>query len=60
MTETDLWHDKFVMFKQYVERLSVVADQLRGKIGTEQQEMKHLSGLVSLTAAEKAKLQQCE
>ena len=37
MTETDLWHDKFVTFEQYTERLSVVADQLRGKIGTEQQ-----------------------
>lgn len=44
-------------FEQYAERLSVEADQLRGKIGKEQKETKRLSGLVSLTAAEKAKLQ---
>ncbi|KAG6336570.1 hypothetical protein ID866_2508 [Astraeus odoratus] len=57
MTEADLWRDKFVTFEQYAERLSVEAEQLRGKIGKEQRETKRLSGLVSLTAAEKAKLQ---
>ncbi|KAI9572960.1 DENN domain-containing protein [Boletus coccyginus] len=57
MTEADLWRDKFVTFEQYAEKLSVEADQLRGKIGKEQRETKRLSGLVTLTAAEKAKLQ---
>ncbi|KAL4069616.1 hypothetical protein V8B97DRAFT_597959 [Scleroderma yunnanense] len=58
MTEADLWRDKFVTFEQYAEKLSVEAEQLRGKIGKEQRETKRLSGLVSLTAAEKVKLQQ--
>lgn len=58
MTEADLWRDKFVTFEQYAERLSGEAEQLRGKIGKEQKETKRLSGLVSLTAAEKATLQQ--
>lgn len=58
MTEADLWRDKFVTFEQYAERLSVEAEQLRGKIGKEQKETKRLSGLVSLTAAEKVTLQQ--
>ncbi|KAG2738586.1 hypothetical protein P692DRAFT_20924000 [Suillus brevipes Sb2] len=57
MMEADLWRDKFVMFEQYAERLSAKAGQLRSKIGKEQRETKHLSGLVHLTAAEKAKLQ---
>ncbi|KAF8560362.1 hypothetical protein OG21DRAFT_1401805 [Imleria badia] len=57
MTEADLWRDKFVTFEQYAEKLSVEADQLRGKIGKEQRETKRLSGLVTLTAAEKGKLQ---
>ncbi|KAF9241378.1 DENN domain-containing protein [Melanogaster broomeanus] len=57
MTEADLWRDKFVTFEQYAEKLSVEAEQLRGKIGKEQRETKRLSGLVTLTAAEKAKLQ---
>ncbi|KAI6133068.1 AEX-3 domain-containing protein [Pisolithus croceorrhizus] len=42
----------------YAERLSVEAEQLRSKIGKEQKETKRLSGLVSLTAAEKVTLQQ--
>ncbi|KAI6047633.1 DENN domain-containing protein [Pisolithus marmoratus] len=58
MTEADLWRDKFVTFEQYAERLSAEAEQLRGKIGKEQRETKRLSGLVSLTAAEKVTLQQ--
>ncbi|KAH7883590.1 DENN domain-containing protein [Phlebopus sp. FC_14] len=57
MTEADLWRDKFVTFEQYAEKLSAEADQLRGKIGKEQRETKRLSGLVTFTAAEKAKLQ---
>ncbi|KAH0838307.1 DENN domain-containing protein [Lanmaoa asiatica] len=57
MTEADLWRDKFVTFEQYAEKLSGEAEQLRGKIGKEQRETKRLSGLVTLTAAEKAKLQ---
>jgi nicotinamide N-methyltransferase len=57
MTEADLWRDKFVTFEQYAERLSAEAGQLRSKIGKEQRETKRLSGLVNLTAAEKAKLQ---
>lgn len=57
MTEADLWRDKFVTFEQYAEKLSVEADGLRNKIGKEQRETKRLSGLVTLTAAEKAKLQ---
>lgn len=60
MTEADLWRDKFVTFEQYAEKLSMEADQLRGKIGKEQRETKRLSGLVTLTAAEKAKLQSRE
>jgi hypothetical protein len=57
MTEADLWRDKFVTFEQYAEKLSVEAEQLRGKIGKEQRETRRLSGLVTLTAVEKAKLQ---
>ncbi|KAF8642379.1 hypothetical protein AX16_009647 [Volvariella volvacea WC 439] len=57
MTESDLWRDKFVTFEQYAERLSAEANQLRAKINKEQRETKRLSGLVSLTAAEKTKLQ---
>jgi hypothetical protein len=57
MMEADLWRDKFVTFEQYAERLSAKAGQLRSKIGKEQRETKRLSGLVHLTAAEKAKLQ---
>jgi hypothetical protein len=57
MTESDLWRDKFVTFEQYAEKLSVEAQQLRAKINKEQREAKRLSGLVTLTAAEKTKLQ---
>lgn len=57
MTESDLWRDKFVTFEQYAEKLSVEANQLRAKINKEQRETKRLSGLVTLTAAEKSKLQ---
>ncbi|KAL9716244.1 hypothetical protein Ac2012v2_000690 [Leucoagaricus gongylophorus] len=57
MTESDLWRDKFITFEQYAEKLSAEANQLRGKINKEQRETKRLSGLVTLTAAEKAKLQ---
>ncbi|KAF7347836.1 DENN domain-containing protein [Mycena venus] len=57
MTESDLWRDKFVTFEQYAEKLSAEATQLRTKINKEQRETKRLSGLVTLTAAEKARLQ---
>ncbi|KAJ7630933.1 DENN domain-containing protein [Roridomyces roridus] len=57
MTESDLWRDKFVTFETYAEKLSAEANQLRTKINKEQRETKRLSGLVTLTAAEKSKLQ---
>ncbi|KAK0465029.1 DENN domain-containing protein [Desarmillaria tabescens] len=57
MTESDLWRDKFVTFEQYAEKLSAEANQLRAKINKEQRETKRLSGLVTLTAVEKNKLQ---
>jgi nicotinamide N-methyltransferase len=57
MTESDLWRDKFVTFEAYAERLSGEANQLRTKINKEQRETKRLSGLVTMTAAEKIKLQ---
>ncbi|KAF8807403.1 DENN domain-containing protein [Phlegmacium glaucopus] len=57
MTESDLWRDKFVTFEQYAEKLSAEANQLRSKINKEQRETKRLSGLVTLTAVEKTKLQ---
>ncbi|TRM66313.1 AEX-3 domain-containing protein [Schizophyllum amplum] len=57
MTESDLWRDKFVTFEQYAEKLSAEANQLRAKINKEQRETKRLSGLVSLTAQEKGRLQ---
>ncbi|KAF5370227.1 hypothetical protein D9615_010081 [Tricholomella constricta] len=57
MTESDLWRDKFVTFEQYAEKLSAEATQLRTKINKEQRETKRLSGLVTLTAVEKSKLQ---
>ncbi|KAK0506225.1 DENN domain-containing protein [Armillaria luteobubalina] len=57
MTESDLWRDKFVTFEQYAEKLSAEASQLRAKINKEQRETKRLSGLVTLTAVEKTKLQ---
>ena len=60
MTESDLWRDKFATFEQYAEKLSNEAAQLRSKINKEQRETKRLSGLVTLTAAEKAKLQKGE
>lgn len=58
MTESDLWRDKFVTFESYAEKLSAEANQLRAKINKEQRETKRLSGLITLTAAEKIKLQQ--
>jgi EEF1A N-terminal glycine/lysine methyltransferase len=57
ITESDLWRDKFVTFEQYAEKLSAEANQLRSKINKEQRETKRLSGLVTLTAAEKTRLQ---
>ncbi|KAF9526486.1 AEX-3 domain-containing protein [Crepidotus variabilis] len=57
MTESDLWRDKFVTFEQYAEKLSAEAQQLRAKINKEQREAKRLSGLITLTASEKSKLQ---
>lgn len=57
MTESDLWRDKFVTFEQYAEKLSVEASDLRSKINKEQKETKRLSSMITLTAAEKSKLQ---
>ncbi|KZT02704.1 uncharacterized protein LAESUDRAFT_684942, partial [Laetiporus sulphureus 93-53] len=57
MTESDLWRDKFVTFEQYAEKLSVEASDLRSKINKEQRETKRLSSMVTMTTAEKAKLQ---
>lgn len=57
MTESDLWRDKFVTFEQYAEKLSIEAGELRSKINKEQRETKRLSGLVTLTASEKHKLE---
>ncbi|TFK30441.1 DENN domain-containing protein [Coprinopsis marcescibilis] len=57
MTESDLWRDKFSTFEQYAEKLSSEATQLRAKINKEQRETKRLSGLMTLTVAEKSKLQ---
>ena len=57
MTESDLWREKFVTFEQYAEKLSSEASELRSKISKEQKESKRLTGLVSLTAQEKLKLQ---
>ena len=60
MTESDLWRDKFVTFEQYAEKLSVEASELRSKINKEQKETKRLSSMITMTAAEKSKLQQRE
>lgn len=57
MTESDLWRDTFVTFEQYAEKLSLEANELRSKINREQRETKRLSGLVTMTAVEKTKLQ---
>ncbi|TDL28431.1 hypothetical protein BD410DRAFT_824177 [Rickenella mellea] len=57
MTESDLWREKFVTFEQYAEKLSGEASELRAKISKEQRESKRLTGLISMTAAEKTKLQ---
>lgn len=60
MTESDLWRDKFVTFEQYAEKLSVEASELRSKINKEQKETKRLSSMITMTAAEKSKLQSSE
>ena len=60
MTESDLWRDKFVTFEQYAEKLSTEASELRSKINKEQKETKRLSSMITMTAAEKSKLQQRE
>ncbi|TBU48319.1 AEX-3 domain-containing protein [Dichomitus squalens] len=57
MTESDLWRDKFVTFEQYAEKLSTEASDLRAKINKEQKETKRLSSMITMTAAEKSKLQ---
>lgn len=57
MTESDLWRDKFVTFEQYAEKLSAEASDLRSKINKEQKETKRLSSMITMTAAEKSKLQ---
>ncbi|CDO71579.1 hypothetical protein BN946_scf184911.g49 [Trametes cinnabarina] len=58
MTESDLWRDKFMTFEQYAEKLSQEASELRSKINKEQRETKRLSSMITMTAAEKSKLQQ--
>ena len=58
MTESDLWREKFVQFEKYAEKLSAESSDLRHKINKEQRESRRLSGLVSVTAQEKVKLQQ--
>lgn len=60
MTESDLWREKFVTFEQYAEKLSNEATELRSKITKEQRESRRLTGLISLTAAEKIQLQTSE
>jgi len=57
MIESGLWRDKFVTFEQYAKKLSLEANELRSKVNKEQQEMKRLSGLVTMTTVEKMKLQ---
>ena len=57
MTESDLWREKFVTFEKYAEKLSAESAELRAKINKEQRESRRLSGLVSVTAQEKIKLQ---
>ena len=57
MAESDLWREKFVTFEQYAENLSTEANELRAKINKEQKESRRLTGLISLSAAEKLKLQ---
>ena len=57
MTESDLWREKFVTFEQYAEKLSGEANDLRSKINKEQRETKRLSSVITMTAAEKSKLQ---
>ncbi|TFY54314.1 hypothetical protein EVJ58_g8934, partial [Rhodofomes roseus] len=57
MTESDLWREKFVSFEHYAEKLSMEASELRSKINKEQRETKRLSSVITLTAAEKMKLQ---
>ncbi|KAI0764430.1 hypothetical protein BC629DRAFT_1442960 [Irpex lacteus] len=59
MNGPDLWTrgDKFVTFEQYVEKLSVEANDLRGKINREQKESKILSSMITMTTVAKAKHQ---
>ncbi|KAF8577404.1 hypothetical protein K439DRAFT_1622112 [Ramaria rubella] len=61
MTELDLWREKFmfIMFKHYAEKLSDEATELRVKINKGQKESKRLSSLITLTAMEKYKLEEC-
>jgi hypothetical protein len=60
MTESDLWREKFITFEHYAEKLSGEAAELRLKINKEQKESKRLSSLITLTATEKAKLEDRE
>ena len=60
MTESDLWREKFITFEHYAEKLSNEAAELRAKINKEQKESKRLSSLITLTATEKAKLEERE
>ncbi|VDB84478.1 unnamed protein product [Peniophora sp. CBMAI 1063] len=57
VTESDLWRDKFVAFEGHAEKLAAEAAELRSRINREQRETRRLSGLVTMTAAEKHKLQ---
>ncbi|PVF90992.1 hypothetical protein CPB86DRAFT_820869 [Serendipita vermifera] len=58
LTESDLWREKFVQFEAYADKLSNGVIELRNRINKEQRESRHLTSLVTLTAQEKAKLQQ--
>ncbi|KZV77646.1 hypothetical protein PENSPDRAFT_679188 [Peniophora sp. CONT] len=57
VTESDLWRDKFVAFEGHAEKLAAEAAELRSRINREQRETRRLSGLVTMTAAEKSRLQ---
>ncbi|KAF8579590.1 hypothetical protein K439DRAFT_1620422 [Ramaria rubella] len=62
MTELDLWPKKFmfITFEHYVEKLSNEATELRVKINKGRKESKRLSSLITLTAMEKYKLEECK
>ncbi|KAF8578528.1 hypothetical protein K439DRAFT_1621252 [Ramaria rubella] len=62
MTKLDLWHEKFmfITFEHYAEKLSDEATELCVKINKGWKESKRLSSLITLTAMEKYKLEECK